>query len=138
AARELPNGAIAQTCGRSAGTTQKPAQNHPWAADSGRPTVSQLTVGIGPETKGGWPVTAITTATDAAQGTTRRSFIKLSAATAAALGTYGLAPRGRGCARTSRRAGAAAPRRGPPPHDRPLHHGGGDDDGRRPPRAGAD
>ena len=33
---------------------------------------------------------AITTVTDPAQGTTRRSFIKLSAATAAALGTYGL------------------------------------------------
>jgi len=44
-------------------------------------------------------VTAITTATDAAQGTTRRSFIKLSAATAAALGTYGVlawAPRAEG------------------------------------------
>ena len=44
-------------------------------------------------------MTAITTATDAAQGTTRRSFIKLSAATAAALGTYGLlawAPRAEG------------------------------------------
>ena len=44
-------------------------------------------------------MTAITTATDAAQGTTRRSFIKLSAATAAALGTYGVlawAPRAEG------------------------------------------